>query len=159
VIERILVPMDGSRQSSKALEYAIDVALRFNAMIVILRVVTVSMLSIASSTPSSGGPLIKHDFITEAERRDRRMMSNIRKYLQSKLKTVMEHGVEGTYRIMTGDAGDSIITCCKKEDIDLVVMSAHNKGWLKRALVGSVTDYVLRSSEIPVLVLRKKRKR
>ena len=97
--------------------------------------------------------------ISEAERRDRRTMSRIRQYLRGKVKTVTDCGVEGTYCVMTGDAGDSIIECCKKEDIDLVVMSAHNKGWLRRAMTGSVTDHVIRSSEIPVLVLRKKRKR
>jgi nucleotide-binding universal stress UspA family protein len=158
VIEKILVPMDGSRQSAKALVYAIEVASRFGAEIILLRVVTLSMLSIAHSTPSSGGPVIKGDFLKEAERQDRKTMSRMRQYVRGKLKTVTAHGVKGAYRVMTGDPADSIIACCRDEAIDLVVMSAKNKGWWRRTILGSVTDEVLKSAGIPVLVIRPGRK-
>jgi nucleotide-binding universal stress UspA family protein len=158
VIEKILVPMDGSRQSSKALAYAIDAARCFNGSIVILRVVTLSMLEMAWNSPSSGGPIIKQDFLKEAGRRDKKTMTHIRKYLRDKLKTVNDQGVEGSFRLMVGDPADSIKQCCQEEKIDLIVMNANNRGWLKRAIMGSVTDEILRTSSVPVLVLRSKRK-
>lgn len=158
MIEKILVPMDGSRQSSKALAYAIDAAKCFNGNIVILRVVTLSMLEMAWNSPSSGGPVIKQDFLKQAERRDKRTMTRVRKYLRDKLKTVSDNNIAGSFRVMVGDPADSIKQCCKEEKIDLVVMSANNKSWLKRAIMGSVTDEVIRTSNVPVLVLRPKRK-
>ena len=158
MIEKILVPMDGSRQSSKALAYAIDAAKCFGGSIVIVRVVTLSMLEMAWNSPSSGGPVIKQDFLKEADRRDKRTMTRVRKYLRDKLKIVNENGIEATFRVMVGDPADSIKQCCKEEKIDLVVMSANNKGWLKRAIMGSVTDDIIRTSSVPVLVLRPKRK-
>lgn len=159
MIEQILVPMDGSRQSAKALGHAIELAARFNAGIILLRVVTLSMLSIAHSTPSSGGPVIKGDFLREAERKDRKTMSRIRRYLRRKLKTVTDNGIEGKYRVMTGDPAASILKCCSDEKIDMVVMSAKNKGWLKRTILGSVTDEVLKSAGIPVLVVSPQKKK
>ena len=158
MIEKILVPMDGSRQSSKALAYAIDAAQCFNGSIVILRVVTLSMLEMAWNSPSSGGPVIKQNFLKEADRQDKKTMTRIRKYLRGKLKTVTDNGVEGSFRLMVGDPADSIKQCCKEENIDLVVMNANNKGWLKRAIMGSVTDEIIRTSSVPVLVLRPRRK-
>ena len=158
MIEKVLVPMDGSRKSLKALSYAIDVAQHFNGSIVILRVVTLSMLEIAWNSPSSGGPVIKKDFLKEADRRDKKTMTRVRTYLRDKLKTVTNNGVEGSFRVIVGDPADSIKQCCQEEEIDLVVMNANNKGWLKRAIMGSVTDEILRTSSVPVLVLRPKRK-
>jgi nucleotide-binding universal stress UspA family protein len=60
---------------------------------------------------------------------------------------------------MVGDPADSIMLYCKNEKIDLVVMNANNKGWLKRTIMGSVTDEVLRKSSVPVLVIRPDRKK
>ena len=159
MIERILVPMDGSRKSVKALEYATELARCFNANILILRVVTLSMLEIAWGTPSSGGPVIKQDFLKHADRHDRKTMSRVRQYLRGKVKTVSGQGIESSFSVMIGDPADSIKQCCKDEKIDLVVMNANNRGWLKRTIMGSVTDEVLRSSTVPVLVLRADRKK
>jgi nucleotide-binding universal stress UspA family protein len=158
LVEKILVPMDGSRKSLKALKYAIDMAKCFNASILILRVVTLSMLEMAWNSPSSGGPVIKQDFLREADRRDKKTMTHIRKYLRDKLKTVNDGGGQGTFRVMVGDPADSIKQCCQEENIDLIVMNANNRGWLKRAIMGSVTDEILRTSSVPVLVLRPKSK-
>ena len=158
MIEKILVPMDGSRRSSKALAYAIDTARCFNGSIVILRVVPLSMLEMAWNSPSSGGPIIKQDFLKQADRQDKKTMTHVRKYLRDKVKIVSDNDIAGSFRVMVGDPADSIKQCCKEEKIDLVVMNANNKGWLKRAIMGSVTDEVIRTSTVPVLVLRPKRK-
>ena len=158
MIEKILVPMDGSRQSLKALTYAIDAAKCFSASIVLLRVVTLSMLEMAWNSPSSGGPIIKQDFLKQADRQDKKTMTHVRKYLRDKVKIVSDNDIAGSFRVMVGDPADSIKQCCKEEKIDLVVMNANNKGWLKRAIMGSVTDEVIRTSTVPVLVLRPKRK-
>ena len=158
MVEKILVPMDGSRKSLKALSYAIDTAKCFDASIIILRVVTLSMLEMAWNSPSSGGPVIKQNFLNEAEKRDKKTMSGIRKYLRDKLKILDESGITGSIKLMVGDPADSIKQCCAEEKIDLIIMNANNRGWLKRAIMGSVTDEILRTSSVPVLVLRPKKK-
>jgi len=154
MIQRILVPMDGSRQSLKALNWATDVAEKYQASIMILRVVTLSMLDVAIGTAASGGPIIKKNFLEEAEKRDKETMAHIRKYLSDIVKKVNEKGIEASCRVMVGDPAESIKTCAGKEKIDLIVMNTNGKGWLKRAIMGSVTDDILRTSKTPVLVIR-----
>jgi nucleotide-binding universal stress UspA family protein len=54
---------------------------------------------------------------------------------------------------MEGAADENIIDYVKEHEIDLVVMSTHGYGGVKRLLLGSVTDRVIRSCKVPVLVL------
>lgn len=151
--------MDGSRQSAKALEWAIDVAGKYNATILILRVVTFSMLDIAWNTANTGGPLMKKNYLEEAENRDKKTMANMRSYLNDNVKKVTEKGIEASYCVMVGDPAESIKSCSRKEKVDLIIMNTHGKGWLKRAIVGSVTDDIIRNSTVPVLIIRPGKKK
>ncbi len=146
--------MDGSRQSAKALMWAIDVAAKYGAAILILRVVTFSMLEIAWKTPNTGGPLIKKNYLNEAEQRDKKTMAGIRKYLNANVRKATSKGVEASFSVMVGDPSESIKAYSRKEKVDLIVMNTRGKGWLRRAILGSVTDDIIRNSEIPVLIIR-----
>jgi nucleotide-binding universal stress UspA family protein len=159
MFERILVPMDGSRLCLTALSYAAEIAKRFNAEVVLLRVVTESIMDIASTAPVSGGPAIKQDFLKEARQRDRRKMTLIRQYLRKKLRSLTAQGISGSFRVMTGSPASSIIECCGELSIDLVVIAGHGKGFLKRAIMGSVIDELISNSRVPLLVIRKQRNR
>ncbi|NLE08789.1 MAG: universal stress protein [Dehalococcoidales bacterium] len=162
MIKKILVPMDGSRQSAKALEWAIDIAGKYHASLLILRVVTVSMLDTAWSTAVSGGPVIRKKYLEEAELRDKRTMAAVRQYCAGQVKKAGDRGIKAAYCVKAGDPAESIQTCAKQEDIDIIVMNSNGKGWLRRAIMGSVTESVIRNSKVPVLVIRpesrKKRK-
>ena len=57
-------------------------------------------------------------------------------------------------RIVRGDAADQISRLGADGGYDLVVMSTHGHGMLTRALIGSTTDGVVRTSEVPVLVIQ-----
>lgn len=60
--------------------------------------------------------------------------------------------------VRQGLAGEKIVAFVKKENCDLIVMSAHGRSGLGRVLLGSVTDYVVRHASCPVLVVRAKNK-
>jgi len=53
-----------------------------------------------------------------------------------------------------GDIARSIIEFIEKENTDLVVMTTHGKSGLRRAVMGSIADVVIRESGKPVLVIR-----
>ena len=55
--------------------------------------------------------------------------------------------------IEEGSVDEKIIGYAKQHDIDLITMCTQGYGGIKRRLLGSVTDRVIRSSETPVLVL------
>ena len=53
-----------------------------------------------------------------------------------------------------GNPADKILEISKQDDIDLIAMSTHGRSGIGRWLLGSVTEKVVRHSDIPVLLLR-----
>src|SRR5204863_5023205 len=64
----------------------------------------------------------------------------------------------GDIRVMTsleeGPIGPTLRDYAKKFKVDLIVMSSHSRGGLKRIALGSITDYLIRHTNIPVLVVK-----
>jgi len=59
------------------------------------------------------------------------------------IKTIVEEG----------DFSESIIKTAKKLHVDLIVIGSHSQKWLENIVMGSVTEEVLRQSEIPLLIV------
>jgi nucleotide-binding universal stress UspA family protein len=137
--ERILVPTDGSAASEGAVEHAVDLAKQYDATIHALYVV-----DSGSYTSLEAGS----DIVLEA--------------LKDEGKTAVGHvvdaaeeaGVDVESRVQTGTAHRTILDYAEAEDCDLVVMGTHGRTGLNRYLLGSVTERVVRSSDVPVLTVR-----
>jgi nucleotide-binding universal stress UspA family protein len=63
-------------------------------------------------------------------------------------------GRVGEVVLRTGDARDVICQTASEVEADLIVMGTHGRRGLSRALLGSVAEYVVRTSKIPVLTVR-----
>lgn len=53
---------------------------------------------------------------------------------------------------MAGNSGEAIIAAAKEEKADLIVVGTRGMGKVRRTFIGSVSDYVLRHSDAPVLI-------
>jgi len=61
------------------------------------------------------------------------------------------------YRWLTGNAGSPgewIIKVAKEDEVDMIVMGARGLGKIKKTILGSVSDYVLNKSKVPVLIFK-----
>ncbi len=155
MFQNILVPLDGSRFSSHALRYAIDIAHQYKARLVLLRVVEpVTPVSVMSSSIGMETSASAQMAVEEATRQEQINTRHARRYMSKKLHEVTSRGIKTAYHVVTGDPFDSIMKYCKKEHIDLVVMTTHGKSGLKRAILGSVADKVVRDARVPALVIR-----
>ncbi len=78
-----------------------------------------------------------------------------RMYLEQKGSQLSGAGIkiETEFAVKAGDPAQNIIDYVKEHSISLVVMSTHGRGGIRRLLLGSVTDRVIRSCEVPVLVV------
>ena len=155
MFKRILVPLDGSRFSSTALKYAVDVAQRYSADIILAQVVVRATPAVIPATPEGAMSTAVLESAVEAARlEDTRNTVKAKRYLQRKGREVTEKRLECSYRVQKGDPARTILELCRKEGADLVVMASHGKGGLKRAFMGSVSDEVVRQSRVPVLIVR-----
>ena len=151
MFKRILVPLDGSRLSGRALPYATEIARHFSGKIILLRVLPLSpMPPIGTYTL----PEVIENVEKKADERNRRNLASARRYLQGKLKGIVSSGIKGSQHAIAGTPTQSIIEFSKRKNVDLIVMTTHGRRGIKRALLGSVSDEVVRESKLPVLTIR-----
>ena len=153
MFNHILVPLDGSELSERALPMAQNLAKSFDATIHLIHV-------IAHESEYSAARGVESATIAEIEIETVRRLNEDRlvrggKYVDRIGSQLSGEGtkVESQNATKEGDAAQNIVKYVKDHHIDLVVMSTHGHGGLRRFLMGSVTDRVIRSCESPVLVV------
>ena len=80
------------------------------------------------------------------------------KETQSRLEDIKKEftsaGIEVNVHVRVGDPTEMILSVTNEDDVSLIAMSAHGKGWFHDLLVGSTTFTVARKTKTPILVLR-----
>ena len=160
MFKNILVPLDGSRFSSRALLYAYEIADNFNSEIILLRVVeAVRPMAVAGGTfGTTQSPQAAKISMEVALEEEKRHFEQATRYLKRKARTGKCNHIRCTYQVKVGTPAEQIIKTAKAEKVDLIVMSEHGRGGIKRAILGSVADEVIRKSTKPVLVVRPRSK-
>lgn len=133
MFDEILVPIDGSDCASVAVGYAEDLATRYDA--------TVHVLSVVDSRALEDAPHYDH---VKAERTD--LVEEACEELDGDL------ALESAVR--TGVPHAAILDYADEAGVDLVVMGTHGRTGVERYVLGSVTEKVLRLSDVPVLTVR-----
>lgn len=141
----ILVPVDFSVHSEKAVDYATTLAQRFGGTAELLHVVEDPFVSGAWSadafTPDI--PELMDDLIADARVR------------MDTLKTAAAKvGVTFTTKVATGKPSRVIIDHAKAGAFDLIVMGTHGHTGLSHVFLGSVAERVVRAAPCPVLTMR-----
>ncbi len=145
-IERILVPIDFSPHSLRALDYAAELAKPFQAELVALTVVEPIPYAMAgdiyTGAAAQAGALLDEQM--RAGRDQQLRLSEEFKKRGIELRTVLQTGIP--YRV--------IVDTAKDLQADLIVMATHGRTGLSHLLIGSVTERVVRTAACPVLTLR-----
>lgn len=141
-LKRILVPIDFSDCSKKALQYALPLAKQHRAAITLLYVVPT-----ASYAAGEYGGI---DYLSlEAESR-----AGADKALATLAVDEVRGEVSADTVVGTGSPAPEIIAVAKRLPADLIVVSTHGRTGLKHVFLGSVAENVVRHAPCPVLVVR-----
>lgn len=143
--ERILIPLDGSPLSEKALPHAVALAEKFDSELILLRAADLYTPLLATGDPEAAY------WIAEAREEARQEAAN---YLEAQRETLRQAGYNVDILLCEGSPAEEIIEAAAKEAIDLIVMSTHGRGGVARWTFGSVADKVARYSCCPVLLIR-----
>ena len=137
-IKKILVPIDGSKNSLRGLDVAIGLARQCDAVIVGLNVIKVPPGIVLNKKKLESGSIKAVEMLMDA----------------AKTKAA-RHGIQLNYKIIKGaDPGYDIVQYSKKHKNDLIIIGARGLGGLKEAFLGSVSNYVLHKSKIPVMIIK-----
>ncbi len=125
MIERILVPLDGSELAETVLPYAEHLATRSGAELRLLSVTA-----------------------TEAER------TQANAYLTALRNRLGQRAAEASISMAPGEAAETILAEADAWDVDLIAMSTHGRSGVLRWVFGSVADKVLHNTARPLLLVR-----
>ena len=144
---RILVPIDGSQLSDRAVKEAAALAKSVGATLTLFHAAPDYRMPVAYSE----GAILQH--IVPPERYKRSMRAHAKRLLASAARKAQ--GTANRQRCDFSDLPyDAIIKAARKDKSDLIVMASHGWRGLKGLLLGSETHKVLTHSRIPVLVVR-----
>ena len=138
----ILVPTDFSEPADGALDYAIALAEKIGAQVTLLHAYEIPVLGFPD------GALVATADIAG------RIASGAQAALEAAIAQRKNRGVELKALLKTGDARETIHAVAQDLNADLIVMGTHGRRGLSRALLGSVTEYVVRTATRPVLTVR-----
>jgi nucleotide-binding universal stress UspA family protein len=140
-IRKILAPIDFSKSSDKALQYASSLAVQFQATLILVHVVEFSFVG------SEFGAV-------ELSQIEADMRENGRKQLETLEQKLVDPRLETKLIIASGRPSVEIIETAMDEAADLIVIASHGHPSLAHVILGSTVERVVRHASCPVLVVR-----
>ena len=138
MVKNILVPVDGSDGSDKAVTRAIEMAEIYGAKLNFLYVANINQLAISSSLSQAILEAVKKAGQTILERAE----------------NMLPIGIEHEKILEIGSPAAVILEMEENLNIDLIVMGSRGLGVVKGVLLGSVSQYIIERAKCPVLVIK-----
>jgi len=144
--KRILVPIDGSPTSNAGLREAMALAKGQGASLQLVHVADqhyITMLGLETATAVD-------DLMASVNQAGKRILRNAE-------RLVRREGVEAStvlLETLTGPAADPIVRQAQKWKADLIVIGTHGRRGVRRLLMGSDAEQIVRTSPVPVLLVR-----
>jgi len=140
---RILVPIDFSDHSKKALQYAIPFAEQFKSSIDLLYVVEPTIYPADFSFGQVAFPSVEDELGQRGAEE-----------LQTLIKNEIGDRVQARFSVRTGKAFNEIDQYAREEATDLIIIATHGHSGMEHVLFGSTAEKVVRYAPCPVLVVR-----
>ncbi|MGI0087054.1 MAG: universal stress protein [Nitrosotalea sp.] len=143
MIKNILVPVDGSKYSVKAFNFALEIAKKYDAKISVLACLEKENISAWCINKKAHLQIIK-----DAEKFAMDFISKLEKTAKDEDIPLSVHVIE------TKSISKQIINFATSKKIDLIVMGSHGRTGFNQFVLGSVSNAVCHSAKCPVLIVK-----
>lgn len=158
MFEKVLVCLDGSSLAESIIPYASEVGARFKSHLTLLRAFQVSGSVLAKDKPvQEAGGMPGHLDIPSPPAIRIQEEDETKSYLEKTAKPLKAKGIQVdcvAIESINEPVGETIVRYAKVNGMGLIVIATHGAGGARRAVFGSVADYVLRNSSAPLMVCR-----
>jgi nucleotide-binding universal stress UspA family protein len=151
IFSKILVPVDGSINSMKAIDYAVDMAEKYKSEILALHVLY-SQSGFAFHKETVAGAITSsslNDLNLEAKKEAEEWFEEINKRAEKKNVQIRTEVVLTVISIVEG-----ILTYAEKENINLIIIGSKGKSGWKKLIVGSVASGISTYAHCPILIVK-----
>jgi nucleotide-binding universal stress UspA family protein len=142
-LNKILVPVDFSDFSTKALDYALAFADQFDAQVILLHVVEPAVYPESSMLVATALDDLNNDLTKVAQQK-----------LNELKRERIGDRVSSELLVRLGRAFSEIVAAASELDVDLIILATHGYTGLKHVLLGSTAERVVRHAPCPVLTVR-----
>jgi nucleotide-binding universal stress UspA family protein len=136
--QKILVPLDGSKNSIRGLNHAIYLARQCHA--------TITGIAVIERPPARAFRAIQYP--------EKQLLKDAENTMAFARRHSAQNGILFERKITFGDPGYMVVKFAKDKKFDAIVIGARGRGALKEIFFGSVSNYVLHKSNIPILVVK-----
>lgn len=140
----ILVPLDGSKRAEAILPHVEELAHRYDAKVVFVRVLE----PIPYVAGPEGTPIMLREQELEQRRRD------AEEYVKARQGQLREKGIDSRGLVFQGPVVEAITNAAEREGADLIAIASHGRSGLSQCFYGSVAAGVLHRVDRPLLVIR-----
>jgi len=157
-IRKILVPLDGSKNSIRALSEAIYLAKQCKSAIYCLYVIPAHHLNAFQL------PMVDHEILLHHTLKGLKQLRSLKGKLDDHMIKTLEHAkmkcekneINFESKMIVGEPGFDIVKFVHniKNKIDLIIIGSRGRGSIREAFLGSVSNHVLHKSKIPVLLVK-----
>ncbi len=137
-IKKILVPLDGSKNSMRGLDEAIYIARQCQATVTGIYIIPIYPRNLADAIM----PYQIH------------LTKEAKKYMSTAKTRAAQKGILFKSKIVYGSPSSEIIDLAKDKKFDLIVIGSRGHGGIKEVFLGSVASAVVHKSKVPVLVVK-----
>lgn len=134
-LQQLLVPLDFSGKSRQALRYAVPLAQKFTAKIHLVHV-----LRPAGKTAPAALAQLKHEAIKRL----------------GEMSALLPPRLRAGNAVLVGKPAEEILALAARNNIDLIVLTTKGLTGLKRVLVGSTAELIMRHAPCPVMSIRRR---
>lgn len=145
--KRILVPVDGSSTSKAGLREAIALAKGHGASLLLVHVADQHYIALMGMDSSAAGMSEVMESVKRAGRGILKSAQGVADKAGVKASAVL-------LETLTGPAADLIVKQAKKSGADLIVLGTHGRRGVRRLLMGSDAEQVVRNAPVPVMLVR-----
>ena len=153
---KIVVPLDGSKLAEIVIPHVEAMAQGCGPSEVVLTTVTETgslQARLLEPGQSPGGTSPAGDCPGVPDTADSRQ-KEARVYLAAMAQGLANKGIQARTRILRGRPAEEIASFAERESADLIIMATHGGSGISRWALGSVSDKVVRASDVPVLLVR-----
>lgn len=155
MFQKILVPIDGSEHSIKALDVAIGLAKQFGGKITLLYAYSITFTPVMAPEPSTmtspTTPILSPVDLSKVTDYARETGKRILQEGEDKVKAA---NVPVDSTLKEGHTVQEIVSSAQKGSYDLIVIGARGVSHVREMLLGSTTDGVIHHASCPILVVK-----
>lgn len=153
LFKKVLVAVDGSEPSNRAIDYAVEISTKWGARLIVLVVVPKTTIPVFPDQGMGSSSILAYGELARYEERMKEVYQNVLNDALTKVKSKNKE-LEAEGILKEGRPSSTIVDVAEKNGVDLIVIGSRGVGGITGWILGSTSRKVVDSCTKPILVVK-----